>query len=197
MKHLFSTLILVFSALSHADTSGSTPENTLATISVNPLRVELSKQAIDSINELDSNFTAYDFGDYTEKVKQIFLADSENLNRETPMVALGYFDCDGSLDMAVMGTSGGKEKILALMSSQGFKASLVPAIPKTKETAVATAKKSSRYISLNQNIPLKATTCRGARKSIDLIQSEESFSGNTHAFYFKNGKWVLYTGQDL
>lgn len=189
MKHFIFCTLFMISAASQA--------NTLATISVNPVKVELSKQAMDSIREFDAQFSVHTFDDYSDKVKEIFLADSESLNRETPMVALGYFDCDGTLDMAVMGSSRGKDVILALMSSEGFKATVVPGIPKTKEQPVATPTKSNRYISLNQNIPIKASTCRGARKSIDLIQSEETYSSNTHAFVFKRGRWVLYTGQDL
>lgn len=189
MKQIFFCLLLLSAAVSRAEN--------LATISVNPIKVELAKVAAESIKEFDADFVAYNFDDYSETVKEIFLKDSENLNRETPMVALGYFDCDGTLDLAVMGTSGGKEKILALLSSEGFKVSVVPGTLKVKEATLATPKKSDRYISLNQNIPVKATTCRGARKTVDLIQSEEAYSGNTHAFYFKRGKWVLYTGQDL
>lgn len=176
----------------------SAQANTLATISVNPVRVELSKMALESIREFDPHFIVHEFDDYSEKVKEIFFKDIESLNRETPMVALGYFDCDNTLDMAVMGTSKGKDVILALVSSQGFKVTVVPGTPKSKNNKrVATAAKSDSYISLNSDIPVKAKTCRGARKTVDLIQAEEAYSANTHAFYLKRDKWVLYTGQDL
>lgn len=188
MKCILIIAAVLFSSVGFADS--------LATIKLNPLEVELSKEARNSISEFDKNFIYRKFDDYSDKVQKIFLDDSESLNRETPMVALGYFDCDSTMDLAVMGISRGKDVVLALLSSKGFKATQVPAL-RGEKAMIKTAPKSTRYISINQNIPLKPSTCRGARKTIDLIQSEEAFSGDTHAFYYNKGKWLLYTGQDL
>lgn len=189
MKTFFLLTLIIFSAKSQA--------SNLASIKLNPLSVDLSSLASDSIKAADKDFAINKFEDYTEKVHKVFLEDSESLDRETPMAVLGYFDCDNTLDLAVMGTARGKDVIMTLLSTNSFKAVPVTGLLKEDKAVKNSSEKRARYLSLNQNIPLKPSTCRGARTTIDLIQSEEVFSGDTHAFYYKKGKWVKYVGQDL
>lgn len=84
----------------------------LATIKLNPLQVELSREAQDNIAEFDKNFVMHTFASYSEKVQKIFLDDPDTLNRETPMAILGYFDCDNTMDLAVKGTSRGRDVVV-------------------------------------------------------------------------------------
>jgi hypothetical protein len=190
MKNIFLKIItgaalLVISIQTHA--------NELALITLNPLKVELSVLIRDKIKSFDKDFVVNNIDDYSNEVKNIFLKEPELLSKETPMVILGFFDCDNELDAAVMGKRNGENIMLSLNSLRGYEPIVVPGIPKTyKRTG---KDKLERYLSLNQNIPANAKKCHG-RTTIDLIQSEVVFS-DTQAFYFKKDRWVVYRGQDL